>query len=218
MPRLTIDLFSDIACPWCFIGTRRLGQVLAELDGEVEVEVNHHPYLLQPDAPPEGVDLQAQLRERYGTDPLPMFSRVEEAARGAGIELDLSKQRYSYDTTGAHTLLRHAGARGTQGALSDALFSAYFLEARHIADVEVLSEIAAEHGFTAEEASRILSDEQELALTRMEAGDAMRQGVRGVPLFIFNRRYSLSGAQPLEIFHEAIRRSLAEEAQETPAG
>jgi predicted DsbA family dithiol-disulfide isomerase len=123
---LEIDVYADVVCPWCFIGSRRLESVLGSLPGTPTAAVRHHPYILHPDAPPEGIDLQAMLRSRYGTDPSRVFERVEAAARESGIPLDLSKQRKVYSTVAAHTLLRHAQAKGTQRALLDALFAAYF--------------------------------------------------------------------------------------------
>lgn len=208
MTPLLIDIYSDIACPWCFIGTRRLQAAIDTLGDEVEVAVRHHAYLLNPNAPPEGINLHEMLERRYGSDPRPMFARVESAAREAGIPLDLSKQANAYDTTAAHTLLRHAAEQGTQSELADALFVAYFLDARNISDPEVLVDVATRHGFARAQVERLVGDGAELALTRLEAHDATLMGVRGVPLFILNGRYSLSGAQPAEIFREAIVRAL----------
>lgn len=210
MAAMRIDVYSDIACPWCFIGTRRLESVIRSLDVAEEIEVRHHPYLLHPDAPPGGIDMQRMLREKYGADPRPMFARVEAAARDAGIDLDLSKQTRAYSTVGAHTLLRHAADRGTQAALADAFFVAYFIDARDISDPAVLTELATEHGFTADEVERLLADGDELARTSSEALAASRGGVSGVPFFVLDDRYSLSGAQPAEVFRRAIAQALAE--------
>jgi predicted DsbA family dithiol-disulfide isomerase len=214
MKSLQIDIYFDIGCPWCFIGARRLDAVIAELADEVEVTVRYQPYLLHPYVPSEGIDLQEMLREKYGTDPRAIFDRVEAAARDEGIPLDLDKQPRAYNTTAAHTLLRHAYDKGTQAALSDALFSAYFLEARDVTDTEVLVELATEHGFTAEEVERLVRDEEELDLTRFEAQRAGAQGIRGVPFFVLDNRFALSGAQPVEAFHEAIARALEAEQEE----
>ena len=203
---LEIDVYADIVCPWCFIGYRRLASVLRERDDAV---VRHHPYVLQPDAPPEGEDLHAMLRSRYGTDPKPMFARVEEAARDAGIPLDLSKQPMTYNTLAAHTLLRHAAPKGTEHALLGDLFSAYFLEARNVADISVLIDVASRHGFSAEEVRRIVSDGEELSKTEDDVVAAARRGIRGVPLFIINNRIVLSGAQREETFRDAIAKAEA---------
>ncbi|WAS98363.1 DsbA family oxidoreductase [Nannocystis punicea] len=200
-----IDVVSDIACPWCFIGIERLERALAETKAAATVTL--HPYLLDPDGPDSGTDLRARLRQKFGGDPTPAFANVERAARETGIPLDFEKVRMGYPTLRAHTLLRHAEARGTQRALSRALFAAYFLEGRNIADPAVLAGIAAPHGFSGEEAMKLTSDPQELAQTRQEAEHAARSGVRGVPLFIFDGRTAISGAQPEAVFREAIRKA-----------
>jgi predicted DsbA family dithiol-disulfide isomerase len=203
----TVDVFSDVVCPWCFIGLTRLDRVLATLD--TPVEVVHHPFLLQPDAPPEGTDIQAMLRKKYGADPRQLFATVEAAAKESGLALDLGQQRYSYPTVAAHTLLRHAGPKGTQRALARRLFEAYFIEARNIAQVATLQEIAAAHGFAADEVARILADPAELAETRREAALAAERGIRGVPFFVVGGKLTLSGAQPEARFHAAIREAQA---------
>ena len=201
---LEIDIYSDIVCPWCFIGTRRLESVLDSLDDERKIVVRHHPFLLHPEAPPEGLDLRQMLADRYDTDPESMLRRVETAARESGIPLDLSKQRRTYSTIAAHTLLRHAEGRGTQRGLHDALFTAYFLDARNIADPAVLSDVATRHGFAADEAKRLAGDESEIARTLDDVEATAARGIRGVPVFIFNGRRVLVGAQPVDVFRDAI--------------
>lgn len=211
MSSLRIDVYSDIACPWCLIGTRRLASVIESYGGSIEFEVRHHPYLLHPHAPREGLDLVEMLAGRYGGDPAPMFARVEAAARAAGIELDMSRQRRAYSTVHAHTLLRHAEARGTQGALADALFTAYFVDALNVSDPDVLARVAGEHGFTPDEVRALLDDAGEAAITEREARLASSEGVTGVPFFVFGERFAISGAQPEEAFRLAIEKALEPE-------
>lgn len=219
MKPLQIEIYSDIACPWCFIGTRRLQAVVDALPGDIDVAIRHRAYLLHPGAPAGGIELHAMLAGKYGPDLGPVFSRVEEAARATGIPLELSKQRFTYDTTGAHTLLRHAELFGTQSALSDALFVAYFLEARNVADPAVLGDIASRFGFNSAEVERLVSDPSEIALTRLEARDASRMGIHGVPHFVFDGRYSLSGAQSPDVFRQTLLRALdRDEAGATGVG
>ena len=206
---MKIDIFSDIVCPWCFIGTERLAQTLESLGMAQTAEVTLHAFMLRSDTPREGLNLAEELRAKYGREPREMFERVESAARESGIALDFSKQPRTYPTQWAHTLLRHAKAKGTQGALSRALFTAHFQEGRSIADPEVLRGLAVAHGFTDEEARGLLEDPNELALTEREAEEARQQGVRGVPFFVFNDQFAMSGAQPESVLREAIQRASA---------
>ncbi|BCP53261.1 polyketide synthase [Kaistia sp. 32K] len=202
MSELQIDVVTDIVCPWCFIGVVRLGKVLARTG--TAARIIHHPFLLDPDVPPEGIDVAEKLRKRLGGDPSAMFARVEAEARKSGIALDLSKQPRQRPTLAAHTLIRHALDKGTQDALARALFEAHFLEARNIADPAVLVEIATRFGFAEEEARSLVGDAAELAITRQLALDAAQGGISGVPFFVFDRRLALSGCQPEDVFEQAL--------------
>jgi predicted DsbA family dithiol-disulfide isomerase len=212
MAQLGIEIVSDVICPWCFIGTRRLDQALATLPATVPVEVTYRPFLLEPNVPREGADLRERLRAKYGVDPERLFARVEAAARESGIALDFTKIRRTPNTIAAHTLLRRALAKGTQRALAGALFEAYFLAGRDVGDPPVLTDIAGEHGFDAGEVTRVLGDEDEQAATRREARAAAEAGVSGVPFFIFGGRFAVGGAQPTDVLRQAIDRALLDGA------
>lgn len=206
--RLRVEVVSDVVCPWCLIGTRRLELALAAA-GVADADVEFRPFLLDPATPPEGEDLRGRLRRKYG-NPEPMFARVEAAARQSGIELDFAKVRRAVSTVGAHTLLRHARVRGTQGAFVKALFAAYFLEGQDVSDATLLAALATQHGFEGGEAARLLGDEGELERTRVEAAEAARAGVGGVPFTVVGGRHAVAGAQPVEVFRQAIERALLE--------
>jgi predicted DsbA family dithiol-disulfide isomerase len=204
-----IEVISDVICPWCFIGTRRLQQALASMP-EVSANVMMRPYFLDPTTPSEGQDLRERLRAKYGGDPDQMFGRVEEAARSSGIPLDFSKIRRTVPTLKAHTLLRVALTRKTQPAFSDALFSAYFLEGKDVSDTHILSQIAQTYGgFTDQDVKTLLSSQQALTQTRLEAKAAAELGIGGVPFFMFNDRVVVSGAESVERFQAAIQASRA---------
>ncbi len=198
----TIDVVSDFVCPWCFIGARRLDDVLAR--SGTDARVSHHPFLLDPTIPLEGVDLRDRLRQKFGRDPTPMFAHVESAAREAGIALDFGKIRGYPSTLRAHAIVARAEEKGTQRALARALFEAYFLEGRDIGALDVLGDVASRHGFDREEAVAIASDAVALDRARAEAADAAAQGVDGVPFFVFDGRVAFSGAQPVAIFERAL--------------
>jgi predicted DsbA family dithiol-disulfide isomerase len=209
MASLNIELFTDICCPWCFVGTRRLEQALAEIGTSADVTIVHRPFLLFPATPPEGIDVAAMLRERYGAaDARQVFAPAEAAARETGFALDLTKQPRACSTVAAHTLLRHADARGTGRAVADALYVAHFIDAKNVSQPDVLADVAQAHGFTPDEARRLVQDEGELNITRQDAQSAGVLGVRGVPHAVFNGRVALPGAQPLAVFRQAVASAL----------
>lgn len=203
---LTIEVVSDVICPWCLIGTRRLDKALAALP-DVQAEVVYRPFLLDPSTPPEGKDLREHLRRKYG-DPEPMFRRVEAVAKQDGIDLDFERIGRTSSTVGAHTLLRHAIDKGTQRALARALFGAYFLEGRDVGASDVLVPLATGHGFDADEATALLRDPEEVAATKAEAREASEGGVTGVPFTVIAQKLAVGGAQSVEVFTKAIRQAL----------
>ncbi|AVF04136.1 MAG: DsbA family protein [Devosia indica] len=207
---LKIDVFTDVVCPWCLVGSARLDQALAGLPDEVEVEIENHPFYLDPTVPPEGVDVGEMLREKYGRDPAEMWARVESEAAKAGITLDLSKQPRMFNTAKAHTLTRLSKPNGNQHELANTIAEAYFLEHRQINDDNTLVDIAVEHGWDRGDALDAINDEHELEVTAQLAKSAAEQGIRGVPFFVFGGKYALSGAQPDEVFVQALDKILSE--------
>jgi predicted DsbA family dithiol-disulfide isomerase len=207
---LKIDVFTDVVCPWCLVGSARLDQALAELPEDVEVEVENHPFYLDPNVPPEGVDVGEMLREKYGREPSEMWARVEGEARKAGIELDLSQQPRMFNTAKAHTITRLSKANGNQHELANAIAEAYFLQHRQINDDNVLVDIAADFGWDRGDALDAINDENELSITAQLATGAAQQGIRGVPFFVFGEKYALSGAQPDEVFRQALDKIISE--------
>lgn len=215
---LHIEVVSDVVCPWCLIGCRRLElavqRVRAERGESLTVDWELHPFLLDPATPKTGVDLRARLRQKYG-DPEPLFRRVEEAAHRDGIDLDFSRVQRSVDTTPAHTLIRHARDKGTQWSLGKALFGAYFIEGRDISDSSVLEGLAQSHGFASGEGTRLVQHVEELSQTRAAAMNAANQGIRGVPFVVLSgagKPVALSGAQPVDVFADALRRVIPEKS------
>lgn len=206
---IVVDVYTDLVCPWCFIGTERLDGAVASSGLSARVVLRHHAFLLHPETPDEGTDIGAYLRAETGREPAEAFRRVEAVARESGIALDLSKQSRLYPTARAHALLRHAADRGTQRPLERALFRAYFLAGTDLTNTAALVAIATQHGFTAEEAERIVEDPRELVAVRAEAQESARRGVRGVPFFVFPGGRSLSGAQS----EETLRAALAQATQ-----
>lgn len=210
---VSVEVVSDVVCPFCFIGARNLDLAL-ERRPDVAVDVVFRPFLLDPSLPSGGDDLRARLRAKFGAEPEPMFRRVEGMAQAAGLPLDFAKVRRYPSTVLAHTLLRRAAeapqGHALQRDLARALFRAYFLEERDIGDVETLASIASAHGITADDARGWLTDEREREATRVAAAEQSRRGVRGVPFFVFGDRYAVSGAQPPEVLVQALERAQSE--------
>lgn len=207
---LKIDVFTDVVCPWCLVGSARLDKAIEALPEDVEVVIENHPFYLDPNTPAEGVVVSDMLRAKYGKDPKEIWERVESEARKAGVELDLSKQPRMFPTKKAHTITRLAKPLGTQHELANAIANAYFLDHRQINDDNVLADIAVDFGFDRGDAIDAMNDENELAITEQIATDAAAQGIRGVPFFVFGEKYALSGAQPDEVFERALAQTINE--------
>lgn len=205
---IAVDLYSDPACPWCLVGLARLDLAIAALPEGVDVTIAHHPYLLDASAPLAGEDTEAMLRRKYGRDPAEAWDRLEVEAKSSGIELNMRLQKVRYASQPAQTLIAAAADRGQQHQLAKAIGDAYYLRGQNIADAGVLAEIASAYGFSAEQVAEIVTDKARWAAIERAAASANQQGVQGVPFFIFNQKFALSGAQPMEIFTQALGAAL----------
>jgi predicted DsbA family dithiol-disulfide isomerase len=213
---LTIDVVSDVVCPWCFIGKRHLDRALqlwhAEQTGS-EVEVRWHPFFLNPDTPDSGEPYRPFLEKKFGGPEklAEIWQRVSEAGRKAGIEFAFEKIELRANTLNAHRLIHHAqtGAGGTAiEAVIEALFAAQFLEGRHLGDRAVLAAVAGECGMDRDVVQRYLETDEDAEAVRAAAGEMHRMGISGVPFFIFNKRLAASGAQPPEALLKAMREAM----------
>lgn len=193
---LRIDLYTEITCPWCFVGQHRLDKVLQERFPELVTDIHHHPVLLLPDAPAAGIYIPDLLRARYGvTDSKSAFARPEAEARASGFDLNLSRQLYTYPTQAAHAIILAARERGTQHQLAVAITDAYFIAARNIADADVLADVASAHGFSRDEAHAIALDPSQHRRVAQEAENSIAAGVRSVPHFVFEKRFAINGGR-----------------------
>jgi predicted DsbA family dithiol-disulfide isomerase len=206
--KLKIDVYSDVVCPWCYIGGARLRQVLDSLPEPLDVELTYKTYLLDPGVPPEGKDLARRLELKYGIPAAQIFARPQEAARELGLPLDFSKVPKSYNSINAHTLLRHA-APEQQAGLAKGLFEAYFLHGQNISQEAVLLPLATAHGFSEAQVKTLLADDGERQATLLAADEGRKLGISGVPTFVFNEKVGFSGAQAEAIFRQAIDEALA---------
>jgi predicted DsbA family dithiol-disulfide isomerase len=202
---LSIDVVSDVVCPWCFVGKRRLEEAVARAG--VPIEVRWRPFQLDPTIPPEGKGRREYLEGKFGSleRVRPMHDRLVEIGRAEGIAFDFDRIAISPNTLDAHRLVRWAGETGRQQEMVEALFRAYFLEGRNIGAHTVLADVAAEVGLPrAGIAARLATDEDRDAVAA-EIAAAQRIGVTGVPTFILAGRYGIAGAQAAEQLADAIK-------------
>jgi len=205
---ITIDVISDVVCPWCYIGSRRLARAL-EIAQDVPVEVHWRPYQLDPTIPPGGVDRKAYMEGKFGSEERirQMHDSVANAARGDGIAFAFDDITVSPNTLDAHRLIRWAGASGPdmQGRVVRRLFRSYFEEGRDVGSAEVLVDVARDAGMDASVVEPLLASDADGAAVRQEIETAARMGVTGVPCFLLEGRYAVMGAQESATLADAIR-------------
>ena len=221
LPALTLDLFSDIACPWCYVGERRLAEALRQRPG-VRVERRWHPFLLQPDLPRTGVPWAAFAAEKFGgaERTAAMYRHMRSAGEPAGIAFDFEAMPVAPNTRDAHRLILAASdALGAEAGfvLADRLFRAYFEEGQNVSDADTLARLAAETGLPEPDARAVLASDAFARDIDESVAAAARIGVTGVPFYIVGRRYAVSGAQPPAAFLDVIDRALAASPDATTA-
>jgi predicted DsbA family dithiol-disulfide isomerase len=196
-----IDVFSDVICPWCFIGKRRLARALAA-ESDVAVTVRWRAFMLNPDMPTEGMDRQAYLALKFGgaAQARRSYDNVLQAAEQEGLTLALDRIPRTPNTVAAHRLIRWATEAGSAEPVVEGLFRAYFQEGRDIGDPAELAEIAATAGLDGDAARAMLANAVGNAEVIGEDRAARRIGINGVPCFIFDGQYAVSGAQEPEVF------------------
>jgi predicted DsbA family dithiol-disulfide isomerase len=216
-----VEIWSDIVCPWCAIGKRRFETALAAFEHRDEVEVRWRSFELDPTAPrsvPGGST--RRLADKYGI-PLEQARAMEQrvtdtaAAEGLRFRYDIARPGRTVD---AHRLLHLAADRGVQSELKERLLLAYFSAGEPIADREALVRLGAEAGLDPAEAAEVLDSHAYLDEVRADEVEARELGIQGVPFFVLDRRYGVSGAQPAEVLLEALRRAWADSQPLTLVG
>lgn len=214
---MRIDIVSDTICPWCFIGKRRLERALAQRP-DIQFEIGWRPFQLNPDMPAEGMDRRTYVATKFGGDDRArqIYQRVRDAGAGDGIAFAFEKIARTPNTLDSHRLIRWAGSAGLQHQVVELLFRRYFLEGGDIGDRAVLTAVAAEAGMDAELVARLLDEGADLDLVREEDKVARDLGIQGVPCFILERKYAVSGAQDPDVFLQVFDR-VQEELAAAPA-
>ncbi|MFN7003401.1 MAG: DsbA family oxidoreductase [Roseinatronobacter sp.] len=202
---IPLDIYSDPICPWCHIGKTRLDRAL-EQRPDHPFEIRWHPFQLNPDMAPEGMDRADYMALKFGDEQgiLNAHRPVIEAAEDAGLRLNLPAITRTPNTLDAHRLIHWAGLEGRQNAMVAALFRAYFHEGRDIGARDTLLDLARQSGLDRDLIARLLATEADADLIREADRVARARGISGVPFFIIDRKYAVSGAQSTHVWHSVI--------------
>lgn len=205
-----IEIWSDIQCPFCYIGKRKIEKALETFEGKENVAIEWRSYQLDPDATSQpGIDLYDYLAKRKGQTrhwAIEMHKNVTDMAKENGLEYHFEKAvlANSYD---AHRLIHLAKKYNSGNEAEERIFKAYFTEGKDIANKETLTLLGKEIGLNEEELKDVLNSDKFGDDVRADIEEAQNIGVRGVPFFVFNRQFAVSGAQPVEIFTETLNKS-----------
>ena len=205
-PTIKGDIVSDVVCPWCYIGKRRIEKAMSTLADQFEFDITYLPFELNPQTPKEGFNQKEYLAKKFGGEARynEITKQVSSAAAEEGLAFDFSKQRVSPNTRDAHRIIRYAKEEGKQLAVKEAFMKAYFEEGVDLNKKENLIAISEKAELNAERISQLLdSDEGLIEVIALESTNHQR-GISGVPYYIINNEYGISGAQPTDVFIKAL--------------
>ncbi len=203
---LTIDIYSDVVCPWCYVGKRRLEQALDSMQAQTRARVFWRPFQLNPTMPKAGMDRRVYLETKFGgpNEVQAIHDRIVVAGVSSGIEFAFGLIARTPNTFDAHRLIWFAQQQGRQDAMVEALFHGYFTEGANIGDADALIALAAGAGLDGAAVGRFLQSNDGVDSVKQEEARGRQLGIRGVPYFELNRKTVVSGAQPVETFVDAI--------------
>jgi predicted DsbA family dithiol-disulfide isomerase len=203
---LAIDVISDVICPWCYIGKKRLEKATAAFDGKLDVRVRWHPFQLNPTMPREGISRKEYRIKKFGSweRSLELDANVVAVGETEGIHFAFDRIERTPNTVDAHRLIWLAGQQDCQNAVVDALFRAYFTDGRNISNRQTLIDVVAEAGLDRHPAESMLNSQEGMNAIKAAEDLSKRHRVSGVPFFIINNEITLSGAQPPTAFLDAF--------------
>lgn len=206
MNKIKIDVISDVACPWCYVGKRRFEEALKQWKGD-PVDVTWHPYQLDPNMREEGMDRNTYLTSKFGSieNVQGMVDRLADAGKTVGIDFDFGDDWLAVNTLPLHQLLNVAREEGIGNEMKERFLSAYFEKTKHLNKSEELYAITSEFGWSNEKVDAIIGDQKIANAVKTEIAHYQERGVTGVPFFVINDEYGISGAQPAEAFLEAFQ-------------
>jgi predicted DsbA family dithiol-disulfide isomerase len=215
---LTIDVFSDVVCPWCFIGKRRLEKAVA-LRPDIPVDVRYHPYFLNPWVPREGMSRADYLTAKFGSPQRyeQIAQRVAYAAAGEGLTYNIGALQRQPNTLDCHRLILWGGRAGKAAQIKQRLMDIYFTEGGDLSDSEVLVEAASDCGLDPDDVRARLASDMDVAQIERAAQSAQEAGIEGVPFFVLGNVLAVSGAQAPDYLADAIARAASQVEQAEPA-
>jgi predicted DsbA family dithiol-disulfide isomerase len=203
-----IDIWSDVVCPWCYLGKRRLEKALSGFEGRSDVTIAHRSFQLDPTRPKgETTSRRTMLKSKYRLTEervREMDHNMEVMAAAEGLEYHLTEKGQTGNTLDAHRLVHLAASHGREDQMLDRLYKAYFTEQRSVFDVESLVSLAVEEGLDATEVREALESDRYVDAVRRDLEEARMLGVSGVPFFVIDGRYGISGAQATDVFSRAL--------------
>ncbi len=202
---MRIDVYADIACPWCYIGERRLEAAIQQRP-DVEIVRHWRPFQLQPDLPAQGIPWNEFVPQKFGSieRATQMFAQVARAGKPDDIDFRFDRVATAANTGDAHRLILYAGEQNREWEMAEALFRAYFTEGRDLNSIDTLVEIATSVGIAEDNVRRLFATTMYSSEVEGSQELAGQLGVQGVPFFVIDERYGLSGAQPVEVLLQAI--------------
>ena len=209
--KLVVDVISDVICPWCYIGKRRLEKAIAALDGQHEVQVHWHPFQLNPTMPKEGISRKEYRTRKFGSweRSLELDAKVIAVGKTEGINFAFNKIERTPNTVDSHRLIWLADQHGCQDAVVEALFRAYFTDGRDISNRQTLIDVVSEAGLERQVAESMLGSDEGMAVIENAGKLSQRHQVTGVPFFIINEAITLSGAQEPDTFLDAFKQAIS---------
>jgi predicted DsbA family dithiol-disulfide isomerase len=209
---MQVEIWSDVVCPWCYLGKRRFENALAQVPFGTEVEVVHRSFQLDPTAPSDHtVETKKMLATKYGMSPEradEVQREMEQRAAADGLEYHLDGQEFG-NTFTAHRLLQLARERGRQGELIEAMYRAYFTNQGSLFDADALASLGAQVGLDVDEVAAVLASEQFTEAVRADIDQAREYGISGVPFYVLDGKYAVSGAQSIDVFVQALEQAHA---------
>lgn len=205
-PVIKIDVVSDVVCPWCYIGKRRLEKAMDLLADQYTFDVTYHPYELNPSMPAQGANQQEYLTNKFGGAEhyQQITQHVSSVAAAEGLAFNFDKQHISPNTRDAHRIIELARKQGKQLAAKEAFLKAYFTDGIDLSKKENLVKVAVSIGLEAQSVNNLLNSNDGLAEVELAEAEMQKLGVSGVPFYIINRQYGMSGAQPTTTFKQAL--------------